>query len=434
VRFGRRGRECRRGPRPGGIGHRIAGTRRLVPAVLALLVGLAGGLLPAGPGATAAPIPARDVVGSVQSDRVSQAAQAQTAPQPGFALESLRASRVAHPAYSVDVLYPRLTGLPGRVGERVNARIAAFVDETAARFKAEVKALPSLLPAIATGPSTLIGGVTTDFDSAQIVSVGFSEYTYSSGAAHGITVDTTFNFDALTGRQYRLADLFNPSSRWLVALSRLSRRALSELLGSLTSASWIDSGTTPKESNFAAWALTPWGLQIAFGDYQVAAYAAGMSQITIPYASLAAMARASGPLALAAEEAASVATGPSRMPLLPEVSQPASGECDRPLLVEAKGPIPTLFMCPGGRINVAAWDDLSQYLDGAGTAGLRMITLSGTPSLATVRAVMCADLGPGTFIDASTEVAVEQLAAKYHGWRFPSPPAAGFPGFCHEGK
>ena len=197
---------------------------------------------------------------------------------------------------------------------------------------------------------------------------------------------------------------------------------------------WIDPGTTPKESNFSAWAITPWGLQIAFGDYQVAAYAAGMSQITIPYASLAGIAGASGPLALAAEEAASEAAGPSRMPLLPEVSRPASGECYRPLLIERRGHSLLLFLCPGGGINVAAWDDLSQYLDGAGTGGIRMITLSGTPSLATVRAVMCADLGPGTFIDASTEIAIERLAAEYHGWRFPSPPAAGFPGFCHEGK
>jgi len=432
---GRRGRVCGRGRGPGVTGRRIAGTRRLAPAVLTLLAGLAGGLFPAGPGVTASPIPAPGVVGSVQAERVSQAAQAQTAPQPGFALESLRASRVAKPAYLVDVLYPRLTGLPGRVEARINARITAFVDETAARFKAEVKALPSLPPAIAAGPSTLIGGVTTDFDSAQIVSVSFSEYTYPSGAAHGITVNTTFNFDALTGRQYRLADLFTPSSRWLVALSRASRRALHGLFDSAALMTvWIDPGTTPKASNFAAWSITPWGLQITFGDYQVASYAAGMPQITIPYASLAGIARASGPLALAAQEAASEAAGPSRMPLLPEVSQPASGECYRPLLVEAKGPIPTLFMCPDGRINVAAWDDLSQSLDGAGTAGLRMITLSGTPSPATVRAVMCADLGPGTFVDASTEVAVERLAAKYHGWRFPSPPAAGFPGFCHEGR
>jgi len=47
---------------------------------------------------------------------------------------------------------------------------------------------------------------------------------------------------------------------------------------------------------------------------------------------------------------------------------------------------------------------------------------------------MCADLGPGVFSNASTEIAIERLAAEYHGWQFPSPPAAGFPGFCHEGK
>ena len=434
--IGRRNRVCDYGSRQGSVGHGKPGNRWLPATAMALGLGLAGSLLAVGPSA-AIPSPAgRADPGLMASTGAARhAAPKEEASQPGFKLKSLRARRDSKPDYVVDVLYSRLTGLPGSVVARINARITAFVAATMSHFKSEVNAEPRIHLPSGVGPSTLIGTVTTDFDSDQIVSVSFDEFTYFSGAAHGITVATTFNFDALTGQPYRLADLFTPSSNWLVALSRASRGALSRLFGSaaLTTV-WIDPGTTPKASNFSAWSITPWGLQITFGDYQVAPYSAGMPQITIPYASLAGIARAGSPIALAADEAATVISGPSRMPLLPEASQPSSGECYRPLLVEAKGPIPTVFTCPGGRVNVAAWDDLSQYLDGAGTAGLRMITLSGTPPLATVRAVMCADLGPGTFIDASTEVAVEQLAAKYHGWRFPSPPAAGFPGFCHEGK
>jgi len=434
--IGRSRRVRDHGSRQGSVGHGKPGNRWLTATAVALGLGLSGSLLAVGPSA-AAPSPAgRADPGLMASTGAARhAAPKEEASQPGFKLKSLRARRDTKPDYVVDVLYPRLTGLPGSVVARINARITAFVGETMSHFTSEVNAEPIIRLPSGVGPSTLIGTVTTDFDSDQIVSVSFDEYTYLSGAAHGITVATSFNFDALTGQPYRLADLFTPSSNWLVALSRASRRALPRLFRSAASNTvWIDPGTTPKASNFSAWSIAPWGLQITFGEYQVAPYSAGMPQITIPYASLAAIARASGPLALAADEATTVISGPSRMPLLPEVSQPVSGECSRPLLVEAKGPIPALFTCPGGGINVAAWDELSQYLDGAGTAGLRMITLSGTPPLATVRAVMCADLGPGTFIDASTEVAVEQLAAKYHGWRFPSPPAAGFPGFCHEGK
>ena len=47
-----------------------------------------------------------------------------------------------------------------------------------------------------------------------------------------------------------------------------------------------------------------------------------------------------------------------------------------------------------------------------------MIALSITPSLATIRALMCADLGPGVFSNTSTKIAIERLAAEYHGWRF----------------
>ena len=155
-----------------------------------------------------------------------------------------------------------------------------------------------------------------------------------------------------------------------------------------------------------------------------------MPQVTIPYASLSGFARKTGPIALAVAGAGGATSGPGRMPLLPAVSPPASGECYRPLLVRTKGC--RSRSCPGGRINVAAWDRVSQYVDGKGFAGLRLITLIAKSSVGTVRSAMCSDLGPGPYTDTEIVVGAERLVAEYYGWRFKSSPAAGFPGYCHE--
>jgi hypothetical protein len=399
------------------LARRSAGRRcdgqPFLTARAAVVVVLAGSLALAGPAAA----------GSRSSSGGTASAP------PGFVLDSVTAVRAARPAYRVDILFPRVTGLSKPVVARINARIDTFVRHTVAGFEGEVLAgRPPYPPGQEV--STLVGSVTTEFDSDRIVAVSLAEYTFPAGAAHGTTAVTTFNFDAGTGDAYRLADLFAPSSGWLARLSRASRHALPRLVGSLSSTHWIDSGTMPLAANFSAWSLTPWGLEITFGEYQVAPYAAGMPQVTIPYASLAASAAKAGPLPSAAAGAGAATTGPGRMALLPAVSQPVPDECYA--AVSYRAGLPRPFTCSGGRINVAAWNSFTQYFDGAGLAGLRLLRLAGSPSVDIVRATMCEDLGPGPYTDAATVVAAEQLVADYHDWRFKRPPSTGFPGYCHE--
>lgn len=387
--------------------------RPFLTARAAVVVVLAGSLALAGPAAAGS-----------RSSPVGTA----SAP-PGFVLDSVTAVRVARPAYRVDVLFPQVTGLSKPAAARTNARIDTFVRHTVAGFEREVLAgRPPYPPGSAA--STLVGSVTTEFDSERIVALSLAEYTFPAGAAHGTTAVTTFNSNGRTGGAYRLADLFAPSSRWLVLLSQASRRALPRLLGSLSSTHWIDSGTTPEASNFSAWSLTPWGLEITFGEYQVAPYAAGMPQVVLPYDALEAVAAKTGPIASAAAGADAVTTGPGRMALLPAVSRPVPDECYT--AVSYRTGVPEPFACSGGRINVAAWDSFANYVDGAGSAGLRLLRLTGSPSVGTVRAVMCEDLGPGPYTDAANVAAAERLVADYHDWRFKHPPSTGFPSYCHK--
>jgi hypothetical protein len=400
--------------------------------VVALVSAVAGTFMLPGSGATASSL-VPGGTGVRPAARVVRLSAPRTGTSlPGFVLKSVTARRTAKPAYSGDIVYPRVTGVSKSAASRINARIVSYVDGTATSFKHEVLRTAHIQLPPGSGPSALIGSVNTEFDSGRIVTVSLSEYTYFAGAAHGITTDTTLNFDAVTGSRYRLADLFTPSAKWLVALSGASRRALPRLVGSLSNTEWIDSGTVPRPANFAVWSLTPWGLQITFGDYQVAAYAAGMPLVVIPYAQLAKLARPGGPIALAAGEAAAATAGPLRMPLLPEISEPATGECHSP--VSFLQGLPGPLRCSDGRINVTTWDIYTQFVDGDGSGGLRVLTLGTRPSVATVRAVMCADLGSGPYQDRGGELQAEHLAAIYHGWRFPVSPTVGFPGYCHRAK
>jgi hypothetical protein len=400
--------------------------------VVALVLAVAGTFMLPGSGATASSL-VPGGKGVRQAARLVPLAAPRTGTSiPGFVLRSVTARRTAKPAYSVDIVYPQVTGASKSAASRINARIVSFVDGTAASFEHEILRTADIKLPPGSGPSTLIGSVNTEFDSGRIVAVSLSEYSYFAGAAHGITTDTTLNFDAVTGIRYRLADLFTPSAKWLVALSGASRRALPRLVGDLSNAEWIDSGTVPRAANFAAWSLTPWGLQITFGDYQVAAYAAGMPQVVIPYAQLAKLAPRGGPIALAAGEAAAATAGPLRMPLLPEIGQPTTGECHSP--ISFSGGFPGPLRCSDGRINLASWDIYTQFVDGDGSGGLRVLTLGARPSVATVRQVMCADLGSGPYQDRGGELRAEHLAAIYHGWRFPVSPTVDFPGYCNRAK
>ena len=357
------------------------------------------------------------------------AAAAAPALPPGFRLQELRAGSPAA-GYVVEVPYPVLLARPGSPpgGVRAaNARIAAVVRGEVAGFEHEF-ATPGKRHA-PEGPSTLVGFVTTDFDAPSLVQLSLSSYTFPAGAAHGVSGLVTLAFLPASGTELQLGDLFRPGSDWLGLLSRMSRQLLTRQLGTLSDPSFIDPGTTAKAANFAGWALTPWGLSITFGDYQVAPYAAGTPEILIPYASLAALARPGGAIGLAERSAAAATAGATAMPLLPATSPPARGLCWAPLHYGAAGtPLP--LTCAGGRLNAAAWDALAGYVDGAGTAGLSVLALPAAASLAEIRAAMCADRGSGRYGSAQAEVVAEQLATAYHRWAAGAAAAAGFPSFC----
>jgi hypothetical protein len=121
----------------------------------------------------------------------------------------------------------------------------------------------------------------------ELLSLRVLAHQYASGAAHGATVFEPWTFDLRTGEQLGLADLFLPDADYLRPISAAARR---QLLATYSRdeapRQWVRDGTKPVPGNFTGWAMTPAGLEITFGEYQVAPYALGMPVAVIPWSEL----------------------------------------------------------------------------------------------------------------------------------------------------
>jgi hypothetical protein len=110
--------------------------------------------------------------------------------------------------------------------------------------------------------------------------------------AHPNTVYKTFVFDAKTGTQMSLSNLFAPGTSYLTELSTKSRALLPALISKSEGISvkdmdtgMLNDGTKPTTENFSNWYLDGSNLVIIFPPYQVAAYAAGTQKLSIPLSS-----------------------------------------------------------------------------------------------------------------------------------------------------
>lgn len=186
-------------------------------------------------------------------------------------------------SYEIHLQVPVVSG--GASAAAMNNVLDGDANAVVRAFKEDLASNASPGPA-----STLSSETTTALNDAKVLSLRVVTSQLFSGAAHGSTTTATYTFDAASGRRYALAQLFSPGSDYLAVLSREARSRLPE------EATETD-GSAPKAENFAAWALTPTGLEVTFAEYQVGPYALGRPVVVIPYAALRSVAAAGGPLA-----------------------------------------------------------------------------------------------------------------------------------------
>jgi len=105
-----------------------------------------------------------------------------------------------------------------------------------------------------------------------------------AGGAHPAAIYRTYVFDTEAGGFLTLGDLFKPGSDFLTEISSSTLAAIAKL--DIGDADWNKSGTSPQTDNFRLFWLAEDGLHILFPPYQVASYAEGPHEVTIPFRGL----------------------------------------------------------------------------------------------------------------------------------------------------
>lgn len=202
-------------------------------------------------------------------------------------------------AYEIAAQYPG-TGVAG-----IDAEIKAWVDAEVAQFKKQ--AAPE--PGSTLGPWTLDIAYTVERNDDEALALSFTESTYTGGA-HGNHTFRTFNYLLPDGRRVDLAQILD-GRNGLDKLSALAVADLDKRLGGpdgLSDAQWIRGGAGPEWINFENFLLLPDALKIEFPPYQVAAYAAGSQEVSVPLSALNGVLRADRRAPVASFDCAKAAT------------------------------------------------------------------------------------------------------------------------------
>jgi hypothetical protein len=205
--------------------------------------------------------------------------------------------------YEIKADYPQLTGSGSPNYEKFNQVVRGLITGKVNEFKKDMEPEDGEDATADTLPedmgSSLDIGYTLSLAQDDLISLDFGVGSYYRGAAHPNSYSETVNFDLKNGKSLKLADLFNPGSKYLQTISAYAIQDLkkqSQKVEGMLDDDWIQRGAGPEAKNFESWTIAKKGLRINFDAYQVGPYAAGPQQVTIPYAALKDIIRVDGPL------------------------------------------------------------------------------------------------------------------------------------------
>lgn len=118
------------------------------------------------------------------------------------------------------------------------------------------------------------------YNQNNILSVLIYDYMYTGGA-HGMATVESYNFDVLTGNEITLSSVAKTNS----AFTKMERYARTDLLNQNAKMGMIFPDTLDSISidNDRPFYFYDNGIVVKFYEYEVAAYAAGMPEVKIPY-------------------------------------------------------------------------------------------------------------------------------------------------------
>lgn len=189
--------------------------------------------------------------------------------------------------FTIAVEYPELSGVSAATAAKFNqlskslamASTADFREEMLAQTAEDLKYLPAGVN------NYLEVSYSVEWATNDVVSIQYLTSVFSGGV-HPNYFTSTLNFDLKSGKEIKLADLFEPNSNYLKTISDYSIADLKTRLEDMSDDEWIATGAGADAENYTSWNLTRKGLMITFDPYQVAAYAAGMQTVIVPYRKL----------------------------------------------------------------------------------------------------------------------------------------------------
>jgi len=191
--------------------------------------------------------------------------------------------------YLLDIEYPKLVSNT-EAYQFVNDDIAALVATSTVSF---VSAVRDTTKYRREHPIDLPGGTQSNLyiryrvatGTPEILPVIFMVSEYHAGAAHPNTAVITRNYDLRAGVIRTLDSLFVSGPSYLEEVALYAKEELTKKLvadGLPEEAVWL-SGAEPGSDNYTAWFAGADGLHILFQQYQVAPYAYGIPEVTIPW-------------------------------------------------------------------------------------------------------------------------------------------------------
>lgn len=121
----------------------------------------------------------------------------------------------------------------------------------------------------------------------SLVAIRFETAEYIRGSAHPLSQSSVVIYDLVDHALYDTGDLFGAGIDYLDYLSQTSRTKLRSEYPDLAANEFkemVDAGTTATSENFSVVYPSADGLHVVFNPYQVAPYARGAVELTIPLA------------------------------------------------------------------------------------------------------------------------------------------------------
>ena len=187
-----------------------------------------------------------------------------------------------------DITYPQVSGTPG--DDAVNARLRSIAENDAAWFVGDLSELAALEEEYTDEwwegvPSELgLAGTVVHTDD-RLVTVRFERYWYPSGAAHGQHSTQVMTFDAVTGEEVRLGDLFQPGSQWLAVLAPAVVEAFVSAYGDMVRITALELRAVRIGGDRSVGVVAD-GMEISFDAYSVGPGVLGSPWVLVPWAAV----------------------------------------------------------------------------------------------------------------------------------------------------